>query len=150
MNVQQHIITRDEAVAAIAQHITARTAYIVGAAPDSVLPLAERLLALPSWTVYLDRGAPTVMLTDNPSYMALTALLSGPLCAVVIMPTSLPTELLDRAFGAGALNDSGLLTVFSGDGNEPQGLPQLFVDAMAMHDPTVVRAGDIRALVSVI
>lgn len=131
------LITRRDAVNAIAQHLTDRTAFIVFASPALLAEAADRLKEVPGWTGYLDTGDPLVTEADCRTFTALGALAGVfgiPVAAVLVIPKTVPAAVLSRALRQRVAAD-GSQDILVVHGRQRVHWPLLFVDALQRVDP---------------
>lgn len=141
--------SRDTAVRRIAARLADRTHYVMSVPPPAIVAVATGLRDVPDWSAYLDAGLPAVMRCHDARALAVLAVLSGPMCAVVTVPKTVPPDVLSTITRTEVPADGSrdVLIVHLGE-DVPMIWPLLFVDALAVLDPAVaaqIRAYDISA-----
>lgn len=144
-------VSRAAAIRDIADALADRTSFVVTVPPGMVTGIAAALVDVPLWTVLLDNGLDTVLrLVDTHDFTAAVtvgAALGLPLAGVVLVPKTVPAELLGGAIGQAVPADGSRDLLVIGDpATGPIAWPRLFVDALARVDPA--GAAQLRALAS--
>ncbi|MFE2828478.1 hypothetical protein [Streptomyces sp. NPDC059271] len=137
------LLTRDDAVRQIAQHIADRDAYVITAPPGALPRLSATLDELPHWTAYLDNGLPVAMRTGNASTLLVADALMET-AGVIVVPKTVPASAVGQVVGQSMARDGSqdLVVLMPPDGG-PIFWPLLFVDALDVVDPVV--AAQLRA-----
>lgn len=150
--IQAAVITREDAVAQLASCIADRNAFLITAAPNLTLELAQRIAAVGPWTGYLDTGVDHILQTNDiralATTWAITTAVNGAAIAVFTVPKTVPAKKLSKAVGQNVPAD-GSQDILIVNQDARFYWPLLFVDAVERVDPAMassIRASDVRNL----
>ncbi len=132
------IISRDDAIHAIANRLADRDAFVLFVPPGMVPTVARCLATVAGWTGYLDTGLPTVLRTSSSEALVMLPLVvshfGATSTAVITVPKTVPAAALGKALGQHIPEDGSKDIVAIHQGG-PLVWPALFIDALALVDP---------------